>query len=60
MSRIGSSPGDTSMRRLRALALVLLTGCGPLQMIPGGELSGTVRPAPPDWSFSDGVETEQL
>ena len=26
----------------------------------GGELSGTVKPAPSDWSFTDSVETVQL
>jgi hypothetical protein len=43
-----------------ALALSSLLACGPLVMIPGGELSGDVQPAPSDWSFSDGIETIQL
>jgi hypothetical protein len=36
-------------------------GCGgPLVMIPGGELSGTIEPTPSDWSFSDEFENVQL
>ena len=37
-----------------------LLGCGPLVMVPGGALSGSVRPVPSDWSFSDAIETIQL
>ena len=48
------------MRRASALLLVVLVGCGPVAMLPGGELSGTVKPAPSDWSFSDSVEVVQL
>jgi hypothetical protein len=29
-------------------------------MLPGGALSGTVEPAPADWSFTDAVEIVQL
>lgn len=35
-------------------------GCGPLVMIPGGSLSGSVQPVPSDWSFSDDVDVVQL
>ncbi len=42
------------------LALLGLPACGPLIMIPGGELSGEVRSAPSDWSFSDAVKIVQL
>ena len=42
------------------VALLLALGCGPLVMVPGGELSGTVKPVPVDWSFTDSVETVQL
>jgi hypothetical protein len=45
------------------IVLIALSGalaCGPLVMIPGGRLSGTVAPVPDDWSFSDDVETVQL
>ena len=44
---------------LVALALVL-TGCGPLVMIPGGELSGEVVSSPADWAFTDAIDTVQL
>ena len=33
---------------------------GPLVMIPGGELSGTVQATPSDWGFSDSVDDVQL
>ena len=37
------------------------SGCsGPLVMLPGGELSGNVKPVPADWSFSDAFEDVQL
>jgi hypothetical protein len=42
------------------LALLGLPACGPLVMIPGGELSGEVQNVPSDWSFSDAVKTVQL
>jgi hypothetical protein len=44
--------------RLCVLALAL--GCEPVSMLPGGALSGTVAPAPADWSFTDSVKTVQL
>jgi hypothetical protein len=41
--------------------LVLSIGCGgPLAMIPGGKLSGTVESVPSDWTFSDEFENVQL
>ncbi len=41
--------------------LVLSIGCGgPLAMIPGGKLSGTLQPVPTDWAFSDEFEDVQL
>lgn len=40
--------------------LLLGVGCDPLSMLPGGALSGTVRPTPEDWSFTDSVEVVQL
>ncbi len=48
------------MRRLSALLLALLAACGPLNVIPGGELAGSTQPAPTDWGFSDAVRTVQL
>ena len=42
------------------VALLLALGCRPFVMVPGGELSGTVKPVPADWSFTDSVETVQL
>ena len=39
---------------------LVLVGCGPIVMVPGGELSGTTTPVPADWAFSDAVETVQL
>jgi hypothetical protein len=48
------------VRHWIVIALLLVAGCGPLVMVPGGELSGTVKPTPSDWSFTDSVETVQL
>ena len=48
-------------RSLLILMIATITsGCGPLVMLPGGELSGTVRPSPSDWAFSDAFKTVQL
>jgi hypothetical protein len=48
------------VRHWIVIALLLVAGCGPLVMVPGGELSGTIKPTPSDWSFTDSVETVQL
>jgi hypothetical protein len=45
---------------LAALVAPLLAGCGPVLLLPGGTLEGTVAAAPGDWSFSDDVGTVQL
>ena len=42
------------------LSLLGVAACGPLVMVPGGELSGEVQSVPLDWSFSDTVKTVQL
>jgi hypothetical protein len=45
------------------LALVLvaaLAACGPILLLPGGELEGKMVPAPSDWAFTDDVSTVQL
>jgi len=41
-------------------ALACLLGCGPVLLLPGGELSGPVEALPGDWSFSDEISTIQL
>ena len=47
--------------RLIAFSLLLLvTGCGPFLILPGGKLGGVHAAAPTDWSFSDEVNTVQL
>ncbi len=49
------------MRSFRLfLVSLLMVGCGPIVMIPGGELSGEVQPIPSSWAFTDDVETFQL
>jgi hypothetical protein len=49
------------MRRSILLLVVAVSlGCGPLVMIPGGQLDGDVKPVPADWSFYSSVETIQL
>lgn len=47
-------------RILLTVALFFAAGCGPLVMIPGGALSGEVKPVPADWSFSEAIDTVQL
>ena len=41
-------------------AVVLLAGCEPLWVLPGGALGGTESRVPDDWGFSDAVDTVQL
>ncbi len=49
------------MRTGRVLvSALLLLACGPLVSIPGGQLSGTLRPLPMEWAFSDSIKTVQL
>lgn len=43
------------------LCAILLIACGgPLVMLPGGRLAGTVAATPTDWGFTDAVETIQI
>jgi len=50
-----------SLLVLVAAVLIAALGCdGPLYMLPGGELSGSVNPAPEDWKFTDSHEEFQL
>ena len=47
--------------RLAFAVAALSLGCGgPVVMLPGGKLSGTVQPPPADWAFSDDVDNIQL
>ncbi len=52
------------MSRSRLLCVILTTlfalACDPIVMIPGGALSGTERPVPDSWAFTDDVDTVQL
>jgi len=41
-------------------AVFLVAGCGPLLVIPGGELDGVAVPAPKDWASAEDVSTIQL
>lgn len=44
-----------------AVLAVVTIGCGePFVMLPGGELSGTVKPPPASWSHAQAVEDFQL
>ena len=40
--------------------VALAAGCGPILLLPGGRLKGTVAVAPDDWAFTDDVSTVQL
>ena len=51
--------------RSRRIAVSVLVGavimaCGPIVMIPGGELSGTPTPVPESWEFTNEVDTIQV
>jgi hypothetical protein len=52
------------MHRLVALVaglvLVFALGCDPFFTLPGGALSGEVKPVPTDWGFTDEIDTIQL
>lgn len=53
--------GFPLIARLIALSsLLLLAGCGPFLLFPGGELDGSTAPPPGDWSFTADVSTIQL
>jgi len=59
----GANKGEAMKRAMAILfgVLMLSVGCGgPVVMIPGGALSGTVQPVPSDWGFSDEFENIQL
>jgi hypothetical protein len=45
---------------LVTLLLLAITACEPIAMVPGGRLSGEVKPIPANWDFADDVETFQL
>ncbi len=42
------------------LIACVVIGCGPILILPGGELTGTLTPYPNNWTFSDPVDTVQL
>jgi len=49
------------LERLFLLALIaFVAGCGPILVLPGGRLEGTVTDAPADWDFTADVSTVQL
>ena len=48
-------------KSLLCLAVALLVGCGgPVLLLPGGELEGTKAETPPDWSFTNDIDTVEL
>ena len=49
-----------SLPLLVILTALLALACDPIVMIPGGALSGSERPVPDDWAFTDEVDTVQL
>ena len=42
------------------LTLLLIVGCGPFLVFPGGKLDGIAKPTPSDWSITNDVDTVQL
>ena len=43
-----------------AIATLVVAGCEPTFVFAGGELSGTERPTPTDWGFTEDVGTVQI
>lgn len=48
------------MRNLMFLVALALPGCGDFSPISGGELTGTVKPVPVDWTLVAGDDVVQL
>ena len=42
------------------IAMLVATGCEPTFVFAGGELSGTERPMPSDWAFTEDFDTVQI
>ena len=42
------------------LLLLVIPGCGPFALLPGGELSGSTAAVPEDWAVAEEVSTIQL
>lgn len=47
-------------RLIAVQVLLLIVGCGPFLLLPGGKLDGATKPAPSDWSNTVDVDTVQL
>ncbi len=62
MKLVPATRDSTLATAIAAAAVVwFAVGCdGPIAMLPGGELSGVVKPVPESWQFSDAVEEVQL
>ena len=45
---------------LAMVAMLVATGCEPTFVFAGGELSGTERPMPTDWGFTEDFDTVQI
>ena len=43
-----------------AIAMLAVAGCEPMFVFAGGELSGTERPTPTDWGFTEDIGTVQI
>jgi hypothetical protein len=48
------------MKPALALLLLLVSGCGPFLVFPGGKLDGPVKPAPASFAFAADAGTIQL
>lgn len=45
---------------LALIAMLVAAGCEPMFVFAGGRLSGTERPTPSSWDFTDEVDTVQI
>lgn len=48
------------VRIIAVHTFLLIVGCGPFLLLPGGKLDGAAKPTPSDWSIADDVDTVQL
>lgn len=48
------------LKILLALSMLVLAGCNPLLIFPGGELDGTISTTPQNWSEAANIKTVQL
>ena len=57
---LGQQHGTGVRAFFAMIAMLVVAGCEPTFVFAGGELSGTERPTPTDWSFTEDIGTVQI